>query len=245
MKFCNAVLRAAASGAKVTIAGKRHSMGGQTLYPDAIAIDMLRFSKKILSLDETNKILVVQSGATWRDIQQFLNPHGLAVLTMQGANVFNCGRLNERERPWLGHAPRASRGIDRMVSCILLADGSVRRCSREENSELFHFVLGGYGLFGVILDVGLRVTENSAYAASVSEVDFSQLPAYFENQIRSSPEIDLAEADLSISPGSLLRDAVALAYTRQGGNTKRTDPLQEERNRSAAGPIFLRFVASI
>src|ERR1700720_2002809 len=30
----NAVLQAGTSGMKVTIAGKRHSMGGQTLYPD-------------------------------------------------------------------------------------------------------------------------------------------------------------------------------------------------------------------
>jgi hypothetical protein len=28
---------------------------------------------------------------------------------------------------------------------ILLADGSIQRCSREENPELFHFVLGGTG----------------------------------------------------------------------------------------------------
>src|SRR3989442_5774418 len=34
----NAILRAAASGVKVAIAGKRHSMGGQTLHPDAIAL---------------------------------------------------------------------------------------------------------------------------------------------------------------------------------------------------------------
>ena len=54
----DAVLRAAADGARVTIAGKRHSMGGQTLFPGAIALDMLQFNK-ILSLDEANKILTV------------------------------------------------------------------------------------------------------------------------------------------------------------------------------------------
>ena len=64
----NAILRAGASGMNVTIAGKRHSMGGQTLYPESIAIDMLPFNR-IISLDETNKILTVQSGATWSDIQ--------------------------------------------------------------------------------------------------------------------------------------------------------------------------------
>jgi len=224
----NAVLRAAASGVKVTIGGKRHSMGGQTLYPDAIALDMLRFNK-ILSLDETNKILIVQSGATWSDIQQFLNPHGLAVLVMQGPNVFTVGgSMSVNAHGWdMRHGPV---GASVEWFRILLADGSVRRCSREENSELFHLVLGGYGLFGVVLDVGLRVTDNSAYVATVSEVDFSQIPSYFENQIRSSPEVELGEADLSISPESLLRDAVVLAYRRLEGNTRRTDPLQEEQH---------------
>ncbi len=223
----NAVVRAAQNGVKVTIAGKRHSMGGQTLYAGAVALDMLQFNK-ILSLDETNKILTVQSGATWSSIQQFLNPHGLAVLAMQGPNVFTVGgSMSVNAHGWdMRHGPVAA-SVEWFR--ILLADGSIRRCSREENSELFHFVLGGYGLFGVILDVGLRVTDNSAYAAIVSEVEFSQLPAYFENQVRSSAEVELGEADLSVSPGSLLRQAVALSYKRQEANTKRTDALQEEQ----------------
>ncbi len=223
----NAVLGAAKNGLKVTIAGKRHSMGGQTLYRGAVALDMLQFNK-ILSLDETNKILTVQSGAMWSSIQQFLNPHGLAVLAMQGPNVFTVGgSMSVNAHGWdMRHGPVAA-SVEWFR--ILLADGSIRRCSREENSELFHFVLGGYGLFGVILDVGLRVTDNSAYAATVSEMEFSQLPAYFENQVHSSVEVELGEADLSISPGSLLRQAVALCYKKQGANTKRTDALQEEQ----------------
>jgi decaprenylphospho-beta-D-ribofuranose 2-oxidase len=226
----NAVLGAAKNGIKVTIAGKRHSMGGQTLYPDSIALDMLQFNK-ILSLDETNKILTVQSGATWSSIQEFLNPHGLAVLAMQGPNVFTVGgSMSVNAHGWdMRHGPVAA-SVEWLR--ILRADGSVQLCSREENPELFHFVLGGYGLFGVILDVGLRVTDNSAYVATVSKVEFSQLPAYFDHQLHSSPGVELGEADLSISPGSLLREAVTLAYQRQAGNTRRTDALQEAQHTS-------------
>jgi decaprenylphospho-beta-D-ribofuranose 2-oxidase len=224
----NAVLGAVRSGVKVAIAGKRHSMGGQTLYPDAIALDMLQFNK-ILALDETNKILTVQSGATWNSIQEFLNPHGLAVLAMQGPNVFTVGgSMSVNAHGWdMRHGPV---GASVEWFRVLLADGSIRRCSREENPELFHFVLGGYGLFGVILDVGLRVTDNAAYIAAVSKMDSSQLPAYFENLIHSSPGVELGEADLSISPGSLLHEAVALSYQRQTGNTRRTDALQEAQH---------------
>jgi decaprenylphospho-beta-D-ribofuranose 2-oxidase len=224
----NAVLGAATSGEKVSIAGKRHSMGGQTLYAGAVALDMLQFNK-ILSLDEPNKILTVQSGATWSSIQEFLNPHGLAVLAMQGPNVFTVGgSMSVNAHGWdMRHGPVAA-SVEWFR--ILLADGSIQRCSRKDNPELFHFVLGGYGLFGVILDVGLRVTENSAYRATVSEVELSQLPAYFESQVHSSTGAELGEADLSISPRSLLREAVTLAYQRQGGSTRRTDSLQEAQH---------------
>jgi decaprenylphospho-beta-D-ribofuranose 2-oxidase len=220
----DAVLHAAAIGAKVTIAGKRHSMGGQTLYPNSISLDMLRFNK-IISLDEQNKILTVQSGATWNDIQEFLNPHGLAVLTMQGPNVFTVGgSISVNAHGWdMRHGPV---GASVEWFHILLADGTVRRCSREENSELFHFVIGGYGLFGVILDVGLRVTDNSAYTATMSQLDYSQLPTFFGNEINFSPKTDLGEADLSIASGNLLRESIAITYDRDDSNPRRTDPLQ-------------------
>ena len=37
-------------------------------------------------------------------------------------------------------------------------DGKALTCSREENSELFRLVAGGYGLFGVVTSVKLRLT---------------------------------------------------------------------------------------
>jgi decaprenylphospho-beta-D-ribofuranose 2-oxidase len=224
----DAVLEAAVKGLKVAIAGKRHSMGGQTLYPNAIALDMLAFNK-IVSLDDATKILTVQSGVTWSDIQEFLNPRGMAVFSMQGPNVFTLGgSMSVNAHGWdMRHGPVAS-SIEWFR--ILLADGSIRRCSREENTELFHLALGGYGLFGVILDVGLRVTQNSAYTASVGEMDFSQLPDYFENQTRASENVELGEADLSVAPESLLRDALAVLYTKQEGPAGRTDSLVEEQH---------------
>ena len=46
---------------------------------------------------------------------------------------------------------------------MMLADGGIARCDRQENAELFSLVLGGYGLFGVVLDVELRVVPNERY----------------------------------------------------------------------------------
>ena len=55
--------RAQASGLHVSIAGARHSMGGQTIYPDGITINMLPL--KGMELDTTRNVLHVQVGARW------------------------------------------------------------------------------------------------------------------------------------------------------------------------------------
>src|SRR5713101_857304 len=56
-------LRAQASHLHVSIAGARHSMGGQTIYPGGIAINMLPL--KGMELDEQKNLLHVQAGAKW------------------------------------------------------------------------------------------------------------------------------------------------------------------------------------
>ena len=193
-----AVKSAKEEGFKIAIAGARHSMGGQSMHPDALVLDMLHYDR-VLSLDVEKKLATVQSGVTWRELQEYLNPEGLAVMVMQGPNLFTVGgSMSVNAHGWdLRNGPLAST-VESFR--ILTADGMVRNCSRTENPELFRVVLGGYGLFGVILDATLHVTTNNAYKASVFQIDYHQLADYFLNTILPNPDIDLGEADLSIDP---------------------------------------------
>jgi len=68
----NALRLAKENNLQISLAGARHSMGGQAFFKDALVLDMTEFNT-IVSLDETNKTITVQSGATWHDIQIFLN----------------------------------------------------------------------------------------------------------------------------------------------------------------------------
>jgi FAD/FMN-containing dehydrogenase len=223
-----AVASARARGLHVAIAGKRHSMGGQCLCRDALLLDMTAFDR-VLAFDEAQRVVTVQSGITWCDLQSFLNPRGLAILVMQGPNVFTVGgSISVNAHGWDIRHGTVSQGVEWFR--VLCADGSVRRCSRSENAELFHLVIGGYGLFGVILDVGLRVTENSAYRPSTFACDGGGLAHAFDVHALSDARVDLAEADLSIAPSSLLDEAIGVAYARVPGRAACTDALAEEQH---------------
>src|SRR5580698_10331130 len=142
---------------KISIAGARHSMGGHTIYPGGIVIDMLPFNR--MALDETRGILHVQAGARWFEIIKFLNDHGYSVEVMQSNDDFSVGgSLSVNCHGW-NFAPASVASTVESFR-LMLADGKIVKCSRDENRELFSLVLGGYGLFGIILDVDLHIIRN-------------------------------------------------------------------------------------
>lgn len=147
---------AKASNRSISIGGARHSMGGQTLLNGGIYIDMDGYSSMMM---EGETILRVQAGARWSDVVQYLHDRDLSVSVMQTNHDFSVGgSISVNAHGWQhGKGPISStvRAFD-----IVLADGSVAHCSRTENKELFGLALGGYGLFGVILDVWLEVVPN-------------------------------------------------------------------------------------
>ncbi len=160
------VERAGNEHLKISIAGARHSQGGHAFYPDGIVISLKKLNK-IINLDTNEKFITVQTGATWKQVQEYLNAHNLAVKIMQFANFFTIG----------GALSVNANGIDphygpfiQSVRCIkiLLADGTIVNASRTENADLFRLAIGGYGLFGIILEVTMEVTNNDIYKKETS-----------------------------------------------------------------------------
>lgn len=142
---------------KVSIAGARHTMGGHTIYPGGIVIDMLPFNR--MALDETRNILHVQAGARWFEVIKFLNAHGRSVAVMQSNDDFSIGgSLSVNCHGWQFGCPPIASTVESFR--LMLVSGKIVTCSRTENPELFKLVLGGYGLFGIILDADLRVVPN-------------------------------------------------------------------------------------
>jgi FAD/FMN-containing dehydrogenase len=91
----------------------------------------------------------------------------------------------------------------------MLADGKALQCSREENAELFTSVLGGYGLFGIILDVDLATVPNRRYRLDRRVVPTAQLPAIWDAAVAQHAEgAEMVYGRLNVMSNSFLEDAI-------------------------------------
>ncbi|ANE48034.1 FAD-binding protein [Paenibacillus swuensis] len=199
-------------GKTISIAGQRHSQGGHTYYKDGIVVDMTHYNR-ILEVDPVNRKIRVQAGATWEDVQNAVNPPGLAVRTMQSQNLFTIGgsvSINAHGRDIRNGSLIASVESFR----LLTADGNIREVSRTVNADLFPLALGGYGLFGIILDVTLTLTDDVVYRMTTEDLQVENYTKYFLQQVKSNPDIELHIARISVSPDKPLTDMYAINYTR-------------------------------
>lgn len=197
-------------GLKVSIAGKRHSMGGHSFYEDAVVLDMTSFDR-VLDLDPDARTITVQGGATWRTVIEAANEHGLAVGVMQAYSGFTVGgslSVNVHESD-----PNFGPLVETVESFrLLLANGTVVHVSRTDHADLFGLVIGGYGLFGVILDATLRLTEDEVYAKQEAFMDYRDYPAFFRGKERND-SLGQVFARLSIARDeTLLREVVVTTY---------------------------------
>lgn len=148
---------------------------------------------------------------------------------MQGPNIFTVGgSISVNAHGWDKNTPAVADTVEWFR--IALADGTIKRCSLQENFELFHLVLGGYGLFGVILDVGLRVTENHLLQPRYSILPYQALGTHLERQVFNNERAELVYADLEIAPETLFDEVIISHFERVN---QREDlpvvPLQEEK----------------
>jgi FAD/FMN-containing dehydrogenase len=67
---------------------------------------------------------------------------------------------------------------------ILGADGQVRTCSRRQHGDLFRLAIGGYGLFGIITRVELRLRPRVKVERVVSLGETADIIDRFEQRIR-------------------------------------------------------------
>ncbi len=105
---------------------------------------------------------------------------------MQSNNDFTVGgSLSVNCHGWQpNHAPIAST-VEAFR--LMLSDGSIKHCTRTENPELFKLALGGYGLFGVMLDADIHVVPDVQYRIEATIIAAPDYPAAFDAKVRRAP----------------------------------------------------------
>jgi FAD/FMN-containing dehydrogenase len=178
----------------VSIGGGRFSQGGQIGLDGTLFLD-LRELDDLLELDVEGRRLRVEAGATWRHIQEALDPHDLSLQIMQSYANFTVGgslSVNAHGR-YVGKGPL----VQSVRSFVLVtADGASLRASREENPEVFFGAAGGYGGLGVITEVELELAPNERLVREVERLPLSALRPWFDEHVRGSPSAVLFNADL-------------------------------------------------
>lgn len=183
----SAVRRIRDRGECASVAGSCHAMGGQQLAADGWLLDM-RNMNRVLDFDRERGLIHVEAGITWPELMRHYvveqhGEHGWGLRQKQtGADRLTVGgavSANIHGRG-LSFAPFVE---DVEALEVVLADGRVAHCDRTSNAELFRLVVGGYGLFGVVVSVKLRLVPRQKVQRVVEMATIEDIVQRFEARI--------------------------------------------------------------
>lgn len=225
-----AISAAAAERRAVCVAGGRHAMGAQQFATDGVLIDTRGLSR-VIAFDSEQGIIEVEAGIQWPELVAQLHSlqpgvrrswgiaqkqTGADRLSIGGAVAVNAHGRGLTMRPLVADVEAFS---------IVVADGTLVRCSRDENPELFGLACGGYGLFGVIVSVALRLTPRTKLVRTVALADVEDLIPALESRIADGHQY--GDFQFAIDPGSddFLRRGILSTYHPVAPST----PMPEEQ----------------
>jgi len=175
-------------GRPVSLAGGRHAMGSQQFGAGAILLDTTDF-KRVIKFDKARGQITVEAGIEWPELIDYLQTEqagqkqawairekqtGVDRVSLGGSLSSNIHGRGLKFPPLVGDVESFT---------LLTADGKVRSCSRTENQELFSLASGGYGLFGIFLDITLRLVPRTKVQRIVDIIAVKDLLPGVENRL--------------------------------------------------------------
>jgi FAD/FMN-containing dehydrogenase len=171
------------------VAGGRHAMGAQAFVTDGVMLDSRKLDQ-VLNFDPVRGLIEVEAGMQWPALLAYLTrtqqgrdrawtfaqkQTGADRLTIGGCLAANVHGRGLRMAPFVGDVESFK---------LLNARGDLLTCSRKENPELFALAIGGYGLFGFIYSVTLRLVPRVKLQRIVEIRSADDLPEAFGHRIR-------------------------------------------------------------
>jgi FAD/FMN-containing dehydrogenase len=168
--------------------------------------------------DRGRALLEVEAGITWPDvIRGYLalqrgpgtaygirqKQTGADRLTLGGAVAANIHGRGLTARPFVDDIEALE---------VVTATGEITRCSREDNADLFRHVVGGYGLFGVVTAVTLRLVPRLKVQRCVARLNIEELLDSFDAHIAAGHLYGDFQFATAADSADFLRTGVLSSY---------------------------------
>lgn len=189
---------------KISICGAGKSMGGQTFGYNSIQINMDRFNR-IKHFD--NDAIVVESGCKWDEIIKKISPYGYSIAAMQSYCDFSVGgsiSVNCHGQDLVNNP------ICNSIIEIKLITINGKTLILKPNDRLFSYVVGGYGLMGIIIEATLKLTNNIRMNKSVVIKKTEHYLEHLSNTDARNTYFHSARLDLN--PDNLFKKCLIIDY---------------------------------
>lgn len=192
-------------------------MGGQQFGQDTLHLDTRSFNR-MLNFDSRSGLIEVEAGMQWPELlrttlsiqegaaQQWgivQKQTGADRLSIGGALSANIHGRGLKLKPFVGDLESFN---------LVMANGHVLTCSRSQNADLFKLAVGGYGLFGVVSSVTLRLMPRQKLQRVVELVRTDDVMTRFEQRIQDG--FLFGDCQFAIDPASddFLRRGIFSCY---------------------------------
>ena len=198
---------------QLSVCGGKHSMGGQAYGRGSHLVDLSRMSS-VISFDEEKGLIKVQAGIMWPELISFLQTRNSQWMVRQkqtGADHLSLGGAiaSNIHGRGLAMAPFIDDIEELTVVC---ANGIAYRCSRNENPNLFSLVVGGYGCFGIVSDVTIRLAPRQNFRRSVTLIQSGDAINWLENAQSNGAHYGDFQFNIDPESNGFLTEGISACY---------------------------------
>jgi len=133
-----------------------------------------------LDFDQSNGILLVQSGVLLSEILNLIVPKGWFLKVTPGTKYITIGGAIASDVHGKNHHLEGCFSECVIEFSLMLPKGTIVKCSKTENSELFKATCGGMGLTGVILDAKISLKKTNSKNIDQTTIKTNNLKETFE-----------------------------------------------------------------
>lgn len=206
-----------------------------------IIVSTLRLNH-LLAFNEQTGMIVCESGVSFSELLEILVPRGWFLPVTPGTKFVTVGGAIASDVHGKNHHVSGSFSNHLEWIKILLSDGTIVQCSKNENADLFWSTCGGMGLTGIIIEASFKMLKvETAYIRQriVKTKNIDETIEAFE--LNKHWTYSVAWIDCLAKGKSLGRSALILGEhaTKSEVGYRYRNPLKIDKKMSIPFPIFL------